>query len=97
MGRCDVAREGVWGCSPKRRISARDVLAMLKLRCSAAGPPADVSSHSFRAAAITAFLKNGGSLETADRIAGHASTQTTQVYDWRTEGIALSDIERIRL
>ena len=91
------ATRGWAGCLSDRRMSARDVLAMVKRRCAAVGLPMNVCSHSFRAAGITGVLRNGGSLDTAARIAGHASTQTTQLYDRRTEDIALSDIERIRL
>ena len=38
-----------------------------------------------RATGITAYLKNGGTLEKAAMIANHASTRTTQLYDWRSD------------
>jgi site-specific recombinase XerC len=37
-----------------------------------AGPPAHYSPHSFRATLITNVLENDGTLEAAQRIAGHA-------------------------
>jgi hypothetical protein len=39
-----------------------------------------LSNHSFRATGITAYLKNGGTLEKAAVMANHSSTRTTQLY-----------------
>jgi hypothetical protein len=51
--------------------------------------------HSFWATGITAYLKNGGTLEKAAAMANHASTRTTQLYDcWRDE-VSLDEVERI--
>lgn len=36
-------------------------------------------NHTFRATGITAYLKNGGTLEKAANIANHSSTRTTQL------------------
>jgi hypothetical protein len=47
---------------------------------------ADVGSHSCRATGITNYLLDGGTLERAAAIAGHASTRTTQLYDRRRAG-----------
>jgi hypothetical protein len=43
----------------------------------------DYSPHSFRATGITNYLENGGTLEVAQRIAGHADSRTTKLYDRR--------------
>jgi integrase len=40
-----------------------------------------IGNHTFRATGITAYLKNGGTLEKAAAMANHASTRTTQLYD----------------
>jgi hypothetical protein len=48
-----------------------------------------VGNHSFRATGITAYLKNGGTLEWAAAMANHASTRTTQLYDRRREEVSL--------
>jgi len=40
-----------------------------------------VGYHSFRATGITAYLKNGGTLEKAAVMANHASTRTTHLYN----------------
>ena len=85
------------GVLTDRRLQRREVLYLVKRRCEGAGLPPDICDHSFRAAGITSFLSNGGSLEAAAYIAGHASTQTTQLYDRRAEDVSLSEIERIRL
>ncbi len=47
------------------------------------------------ATGITAYLKNGGTLEKAALIANHASSRTTQLYDRRSEEASLDEVERI--
>jgi tRNA (guanosine-2'-O-)-methyltransferase len=49
----------------------------------------------FRATGITAYLKNGGTLEKAAAMANHASTRTTQLYDRRRDEVSLDEVERI--
>ena len=46
-------------------------------------PPASArnGNHSFRATGITAYLRDGGTLENAAAMANHASTRTTQLYE----------------
>ena len=46
---------------------------------------------------ITAYLKNGGSIENAAAMANHASIRTTQRYDHRLDDIRLDEVERIHL
>jgi hypothetical protein len=59
-----------------------------------AGLPAHYSPHSFRATGITNFLENDGTLEAAHRIAGHADSRTTKLYDRRGQKVLLEDMER---
>jgi integrase len=73
-----------------------DAADMLKRRLKQAGLPAHYSPHSFRATGITNFLKNDGTLEAAQRIAGHADSRTTKLYDRRGQKVLLEDMERIR-
>ena len=80
-----------------RPLARRVVLAMIKRRASAAGLPASTCCHTFRATGITAYLSNGGTLEHAQRIAGHASPKTTKLYDRTADAITLDEIERIVL
>ena len=49
-----------------------------------------------RAAGITNHLENDGTLEVAQRIAGHADSRTTKLYDRRGQKVLLEDMERIR-
>jgi site-specific recombinase XerD len=69
--------------------------AMIGRRAVAAGIETRVGNHSFRATGITAYLKNGGTLENAAAMANHASTRTTQLYDRRHDDISLDEVERI--
>ena len=71
--------------------------AMIGRRALAAGIATKVGNHSFRATGITAYLKNGGTLEKAAAMANHASTRTTQLYDRRHDEMSLDEVERIRV
>ena len=57
--------------------------------------PPSTCCHTFRAPGITAYLSNGGTLEHAQRIAGHASPKTTKLYDRPADTISVDEIERI--
>ena len=70
---------------------------MVQRRTVAAGIGTKIGNHSFRATGITAYLKNGGTLENAAVMANHASTRTTQLYDRRQDEISLDEVERIRV
>jgi integrase len=69
--------------------------AMIGRRAAAAGIATKLGNHSFRATGITAYLKNGGTLEKAAAMASHASTRTTQLYDRRRDEVSLDEVERI--
>ena len=71
--------------------------AMVRRRALAAGIGTRIGNHTFRATGITAYLKNGGTLENAAAMANHASTRTTQLYDRRHDEISLDEVERIRV
>ena len=75
-----------------RALRRENVYHMIQRRMTDAG----IGCHSFRGTGITNFLEHGGTLETAARIAGHASTKTTQLYDRRNSTIDQGEIERIR-
>ena len=70
---------------------------MIKSRARKAGLPAETCAHSFRATGITEYLRNGGDLKVAARIAGHESTRTTQLYNRLREEFSLDEIERIHI
>ena len=71
--------------------------AMIGRRAAAAGIVTKIGNHTFRATGITAYLKNGGTLENAAAMANHASTRTTQLYDRRSDQVSLDEIERVRI
>jgi site-specific recombinase XerD len=77
-------------------LPQRNAHAMIRRRAAAAGIATKLGNHSFRATGITAYLKNGGTLEKAAQMANHASTRTTQLYDRRREELGLDEVERIR-
>ena len=64
-------------------------------RAKAAKIETKVGNHTFRATGITAYLKNGGTLERAATMANHSSTRTTQLYDRRSDDVSLDEVERI--
>jgi site-specific recombinase XerD len=85
-----------------RQLSSRplpqaNAYEMVRRRALAAGISTAIGNHTFRATGITAYLKNGGTLENAAAMANHASTRTTQLYDRRGDEISLDEIERIHL
>ena len=69
--------------------------AMVRRRAVAAGIATALGNHSFRATGITAYLKNGGTLEKAATMANHSSTRTTQLYDRRPDDVTLDEVERV--
>jgi integrase/recombinase XerD len=79
-----------------RPMDRRDAYEMIRRRLKDAGIRGEYSCHSLRATGITTFLENGGSLETAQWIAGHADTRTTKLYDRRHQRATLEDLERVR-
>ena len=68
---------------------------MIGRRARASGIETKVGNHTFRATGITAYLKNGGTLEKAATMANHSSTRTTQLYDRRSDDVSLDEVERI--
>lgn len=83
---------GELSASPLPQQSAH---AMIQRRAVAAGIGTAVGNHTFRATGITAYLKNGGTLEKAAAMANHSSTRTTQLYDRRSDDVSLDEVERI--
>ena len=80
-----------------RAMSRATAHRMIKRRARQVGLPQEISAHTFRGTGITEYLRNGGDLEVAARIAGHESTRTTQLYNRVQEEISLDEIERIHI
>lgn len=86
------SREGV----TERGLRREEIFAMVRRRTAAVGLPPEIGCHSFRGTGITNYLRNGGTIESAAKLAGHASTRTTQLYDRRSAEVTQAEIERIR-
>jgi hypothetical protein len=67
----------------RRAITPREAHAMLRKRAKRAS------------VTITAYLKNGGTLEKAREMANRADTRTMRFYDRRAEDVSLDDVERV--
>jgi site-specific recombinase XerD len=50
---------------------------MIRRRALVAGIRAQIGNHTIRATGITEYLRNGGKLEIAQRMANHESARTT--------------------
>ena len=69
----------------------------MKYRARVAGLSTDIGNHTCRASGITIFRKAGGSIEMAQRMAGHADPRTTKLYDHSEDPITRREVERIQL
>ena len=78
-------------------MTRQTALKMIKRSARDVGLPDEISAHTFRGTGITEYLRNGGDLEIAARIAGHESTRTTQLYNRVHEELSLDEIERIHI
>ena len=104
----DIVKFNTWRAPPpspqayrraaqNRAMSRLSALKMIKRRAQRAGLPAEICAHSFGGTGITEYLRNGGDLEVAARIAGHESSRTTLLYNRLPEEISLDEIERIHI
>jgi site-specific recombinase XerD len=71
--------------------------SMVRRRAKDAGIATLIGNHTFRATGITAYLKNGGTLERAKAMAAHRSARTTQLYDRRSDETTLDEVEKIQI
>ena len=83
--------------SPPSSTGNTRSLVTTRVRSSLHRVPAEISAHSFHGTGITEYLRNGGALEVAARIAGHESTRSTQLYNRLMDEISLDEIERIHI
>ena len=87
---------GKTGVLTSNRMTQSDAWRMLQRRARAAGVATAICNHSWRASGITVFLENGGSIEMAQYMAGHADPRTTKLYDRRRQAVSRGEVERIR-
>jgi site-specific recombinase XerD len=77
------------------RMTQPDAYRMIQRRARAAGIKTQISNHSLRAAGITDYLKNQGTLENAQVMANHSSPRTTKLYDRRNDETSLDEYEKV--
>jgi site-specific recombinase XerD len=77
------------------QMTRKDVWYMVRRRASDAGIETRIRCHTFRATGITDYLTNGGRIEVAQRMAGHANAKTTGLYDRRNDDISVGEVEKI--
>jgi integrase/recombinase XerD len=80
-----------------RRLDRRSVLKLVEKRAKASGILKRVCCHSFRATGVTEYMNSGGTIEIAQRIAGHTSPATTRIYDRSGDQLTLEEIERVQI
>lgn len=78
---------GRGGALTDRGLDRREIYAMVRRRTAAVGLPVEIGCHSLRGSGITNYLKIGGTIEVAARLAEHSSTRTTQLYDRRSKEV----------
>jgi integrase len=78
-----------------KHMNRKSVWKLVKARAQACGLKKRVCCHSFRATGITEYMNAGGSLEIAQRIAGHSQLSTTKIYDRSRDRLTITEIERV--
>lgn len=81
----------------QHRMRRSDAWRMVQRRASDAGLKAPICNHTFRATGITNYMKNGGSLAEAQKMACHADPRTTRLYDRSGDEVTLDEIEKISI
>jgi integrase len=78
-------------------MTERSALEIVKRCCKAAGLPADICNHSFRATGTTLHHDAGGDLESARHLAGHALVKATPLYNRSCERTRRAEVERAQV
>src|ERR1700719_16869 len=80
-----------------RCLDRRSVLKLVEKQAKTIGIFKRVCCHSFRATGVTEYMNSGGTIEIAQRIAGHTSPATTRIYDRSGDRLTLEEIERVQI
>ena len=94
-GRCSARLARGTSKLTRTVLPQANAYAVIRRRAATAGIETKLGNHSFRATGITAYRKNGGTIEKAAAMANHAATRTTQLCDRRHEELTLDEVERI--
>ena len=79
------------------RLSRVDAWRMIRRRAKATGIEAAIGNHTMRGTGITNYMRNGGELKEAQKMAAHADPRTTGLYDRSNDDVSLDEIERIKI
>ena len=79
----------------ENRMQQPDVWRMVRRRAGDAGLFTPISCHTFRATGITNYLRHGGTLEKAQRMANHESARTTGLYDHSGDELTAEEIQKV--
>jgi site-specific recombinase XerD len=77
------------------RMTQQDAYHMIQRHARHAGIKTRIGNHSMRATGITDYLKSDGSLAEARKMANHADTRTTQLYDRREDAASLDEYGKV--
>jgi site-specific recombinase XerD len=77
------------------RMTQPDAYRMIQRHARRAGIKTRIGNHSMRATGITDYLKSDGSLAEARKMANHADTRTTQLYDRRDDAAWLDEYGKV--
>jgi site-specific recombinase XerC len=78
-----------------QRLALSDAYLIIERRARQAGIKTKIGNHSLRTTGITDYLKSDGSLSEAPKIANHADTRTTQLYDRRADVASLDEYNKV--
>ena len=77
------------------RMTQQDAYRLIQRHATRAGIKTRVGNHSMRATGITDYLKSDGSLAEARKMANHADTRTTMLYDRRGDSASLDEYSKV--
>ena len=77
------------------RMTQQDAYRLIQRHAKHAGIKTRIGNHSMRATGITDYLKSDGSLAEARKMANHADTRTTQLYDRRGDTASLDEYQKV--
>ena len=77
------------------RMTQQDAYRLIQRHARRAGIKTRIGNHTMRATGITDYLKSDGSLAEARKMANHADTRTTQLYDRRGDVVALDEYGKV--
>ncbi len=77
------------------RLTQQDAYRLIQRHSKRAGIETQIGNHSMRATGMTDYLKHGGSLSEARKMANHADTRTTQLYDRRADVASLDEYGKV--